>query len=614
MKLLMKAIRFFIGGFWRGLSVCRVIIGNLIFLALLILILSIFFYDSEKALPEKAALILSLQGDIVIQKTETVLSGRLLGEPKQEETLLKDVIDVIDYARGDQRIRALVLDLRDMGNAGTSKLQDIGEALKRFKDSGKPIFASGDFYGQRQYYLAAHADHVYLHPMGGVVLTGFGLYRNYFKSALEKLLVQFHVFRVGSYKSALEPLLRDDMSEYAKEANLAWLNVLWDSYKTDIAGQRRLTPEGIDDFINNISGYLEQVKGDSAQLALDYGLVDALKTRDEVRQELIGLVGEDRDEKTFMQVQFEEYLAVIQPQREETRTGTSKVGVIVAKGIILDGTQPAGKIGGDTLSEIIRQVRRDDEIKALVLRIDSPGGSAFASEAIRSEIELTRQAGIPVVVSMSSVTASGGYWIASAADEIWAAPTTITGSIGIFSAFATFEKSLDYLGVHSDGVGTTRLADAFDTTRPLNPIAADAMEQVIEHNYNRFIQTVSEGRKMSPQDVEKIAQGRVWAGKTALELGLIDQFGNLQDAVQSAANMADLKDYDVIYVEQPLTAREKLIKRLNRFLVSTFHDISEPVAGPGIRFYKDFGAEVRQIVELNDPQSVYAYCMMCYSR
>jgi protease-4 len=613
MKQLIAAIRYFIGGFWRGLSVCRVIVGNLIFLALLIFILSIFFYDSEKALPEKAALILSLQGDIVIQKTETVFSSRLLGEPKLEETLLKDVIDVIDYAGDDQRIQALVLDLRDLGGAGTSKLQEIGEALTRFKQNGKPIFASGDFFDQRQYYLAAYADHLYLHPMGGVMLTGFGLYRNYFKSALEKLLVQFHAFRVGSYKSALEPFLRDDMSDYAKEANLAWLSVLWDSYKADVASQRGLSPESIDDFINNISDYLARVKGDSAQLALDYGLVDALKTRDEVRQELIGLVGEDEDEKTFVQVQFDKYLDVIQPQREKIRTGTSKVGVIVAKGIILDGTQPAGKIGGDTLTEIIRQVRRDDEIKALVLRIDSPGGSALASEAIRREIELARQAGIPVVVSMSSVAASGGYWIASSADEIWAAPTTITGSIGIFSAFATFEKSLDYLGVHNDGVGTTRLADAFDTTRPLNPIVADAMEQVIEHNYSRFIQTVSKGRKMSTQDVEKIAQGRVWAGQTAMELGLIDQFGNLQDAVQSAANMADLKDFDVIYVEQPLTAREQLIKRLNRFLVSTFHKISEPGAGPTVRIFEDFGGEVRQIMELNDPQSVYAYCMMCYS-
>jgi protease-4 len=287
------------------------------------------------------------------------------------------------------------------------------------------------------------------------------------------------------------------------------------------------------------------------------------------------------------------------------------VGIIVAKGIILDGVQPAGKIGGDTLADLIRQARLDNEIKAVVLRIDSPGGSALASEIIRREIELTRRSGKPVVASMSSIAASGGYWVASAADAIWAAPTTITGSIGIYSAFATFEKSFDYLGIHNDGVGTTRLADAFDTARPLNPIIADSMEQVIRHNYQRFIKTVSEGRNLTPQDVEKIAQGRVWAGKTAREFGLVDKLGNLQDAVKSAANRASLKDYDVTYVEQPLTAREQLIKRLNQFLAGASNSIVGRVSHPAVRFYKNFGPELEAMMELNDPQGVYAYCLVC---
>ncbi len=611
MKSLFKAFRYLIRGFWQGLSVCRVIVGNLIFLALIILFLSIFFYEGKRDLPAEAALILSPRGDIVIQKTETMLSSRLIGEASREETLLKDIIDVIDYAKEDQRVKALVLSLHDMGNAPPSKLADIGEALKRFKAGGKPIYASGDYYGQQQYYLAAHADHLYLHPMGGVALTGFGIYRNYFKSALEKLMIQFHVFRVGTYKSALEPFLRDDMSDYAKEANLSWLSDLWDAYTGSIAELRGLPLEAVDDYINNVSENLSRVKGDSAQLALDHGLVDALKTRNEVREELIALVGENKDEMTINQIQFDDYLAFIQPQRKHNREGTSKVGIIVAKGIILDGVQPAGKIGGDTLTDLIRQARLDDEVKALVLHIDSPGGSALASEIIRKEIELTRRSGKPVIASMNSIAASGGYWIASAADEIWAAPTTITGSIGIYSAFATFEKSLDYLGVHNDGVGTTRMADAFDTTRPLNPIVADSMEQVIQHNYRRFIKTVSEGRNMPLQDVEKIAQGRVWSGKTAKELGLVDQFGNLQDAVQSAANMANLKDYDVIYIEQPLTAREKLIKRLNRFLAGATNNIFGRAAHPAVRFFKKFGPELEGIVELNDPQGVYAYCLVC---
>jgi len=611
MKSLLKAFGYLIRGFWQGLSVCRVIIGNLVFLALIILFLSLFFYGDKKDIPDEAALILSPQGDIVIQKTETMLSSRLMGEASREETLLKDIIDVIDHAKDDQRVKALVLDLQDMGSAASSKLADIGQALLRFKTGGKPIYASGDYYGQQQYYLAAHADHLYLHPMGGVALTGFGIYRNYFKSALEKLMIQFHVFRVGTYKSALEPFLRDDMSEYAKEANLSWLSVLWDTYAGTISELRGLPPEAVDDYINNVSENLSLVKGDTAQLALDHGLVDALKTRDEVREELIALVGEDEDEMTINKIQFDDYLAAIKPQQKQTRDDTSKVGVIVAKGIILDGVQPAGKIGGDTLTDLIRQARLDDEVKALVLQIDSPGGSALASELIRRELELTRQSGKPVIASMSSIAASGGYWIASPADEIWAAPTTITGSIGIYSAFATLEKSLDYLGIHNDGVGTTRVADAFDTARPLNPIIADSMEQIIQHNYRRFIKTVSEGRNLTLQDVEKIAQGRVWSGKTAMELGLIDQFGNLQDAVQSAASMVNLKDYDVIYIEQPQTAREKLIKRLNHFLAGIANNTLGSVAHPAVRFFKKLGPELEAIIELNDPQGVYAYCLVC---
>lgn len=580
-------------------------------LLVLIVLLTIFFYDREQDVPDNAALILSLHGDLVIQKTETILSGRLLGEEKREDTLLKDVIDVIEYARDDQRINALVLDLRDMESAGLSKLQDIGAALLQFKNSGKKIFAFSDVYNQSQYYLAAHADHVYLHPMGGVFLTGYGLYRQYFKTALDKLLIQFHVFRVGTYKSALEPFLRDDMSEYDKEANLAWLSVLWDVYKTRVSELRGLVPDSIDGYINDIDVNLKRVEGDMARLALDYGLVDELKTRDEFADELVRLVGEDKAGRTFKQIRFDEYLSIVESTREKPDPDISKVGVIVARGIILDGKQPAGKIGGDTLSDLFRQARGDDSIAAVVLRIDSPGGSALASETIRQEIELTRQAGKPVVVSMSSEAASGGYWIASAADEIWAAPTTITGSIGIYAAFVTVDKTLDSIGVHTDGIGTTRLADALDPTRPLNSIVADSMQQIIESNYRRFIERVSAGRKMPTEDVEKIAQGRVWAGKTAVDLGLVDKLGGLQDAIGSAAELADIGDYDVIYVEQPLTAREQLIRRLNRFLARAVRGTVGAPFNPGLRLYDKLSSDIGRILELNDPRGIYAYCLTC---
>ena len=613
--LIMKTVFKFIGNiirvFWNGLTVCRVVIGNLIFLVLIIFFLSVIFYDSEKDLPDKAALVLSLQGDIVIQKTASVFSGRFFGETTREETLLKDVIDAIDHAANDERIQALVLDLREMRAVGISKLQYIGDTLNRFKESGKPIIAAEDAYTQGQYYLAAHADRIYVHPMGGVYLNGFGVYRKYFKTALEKLLIQFHVFRVGTYKSALEPFLRDDMSPYAKEANLAWLTVLWDAFKTDLARLRGLKPEAIDDYINNISAHLKKVDGDTAQLAVDYGLVDELKTRDGVIDELIQLVGQDKDNDTYNQIQFDEYLDVIRPDLRPTNPDRSKIGIIVARGMILDGIQPAGRIGGDTLSDLIRKARLNDEVSAIVLRIDSPGGSALASETIRREIEITRQAGKPLIASMSSVAASGGYWISSAADEIWASPTTITGSIGIFGAFATLEKSLGSLGIRSDGVGTTRLADAFDPSRPLGREVADSLQQIIENNYRRFIQLVAEGRNLELKDVEKAAQGRVWAGKTAGELGLIDKFGNLQDAVKSAAELAGLEEYDTIYIEQELTAREKLIQRLNQFLIQAFNRFRGQAAHPLVELYGDVSESLQQMMTLNDPRGVYSYCMVC---
>jgi protease-4 len=543
--------------------------------------------------------------------SRTGLSNRLFGEAAREETRLKDVIDVIDYAADDQRIQALVLDLNDMGRAGISKLHDIGEALQRFQAGGKKIYAAGDFFDQYRYYLAAYADEINLHPMGDVLITGFGLYRNYFKSALEKLLIQFHVFRVGTYKTALEPFIRDSMSEQAKEANSAWLNVLWDAYKTNVAQLRGLAPESIDEYANNRSELLTRADGDTARLALDFGLVDALKTRDEFRDDLIQLVGENEKDKSFNQIQFDDYLAAIQPKLSPARKNKSQVGIIVAEGIILDGTQPAGRIGSDTLTELIRQALEDEDIKAVVLRIDSPGGSALASDIIRRELERTRQNGKPVIVSMGSVAASGGYWIASAADEIWATATTITGSIGIYSAFPTFEKSLDTLGIHNDGVGTTRLADAFDAARPMNPILANSMEQSIQYSYQRFIELVSDGRKLTQQEVEKVAQGRVWAGKTAMELGLVDAIGNLQDAIQSAANKAGMTDYDVVYVEQPLTAREIMINRLNQFLTGVFDQVWLPPVHPLIGYYDNFATELKQLTQLNDPKGVYAYCLIC---
>ena len=604
-------IRRILGSFWNGVSVLRRFVGNMLFLLLIIILIAIFFFDGGEEVPDGAALILTPEGDIVEQKTETVMSSVLFGEAAKKETLLKDIIDVIDYAKDDDRIAVMVLDLRKMAGSGISKLQDIGAALERFKSGGKQIYAFGDFFNQQQYLLATHADRLYLNPMGSVFLQGFGLYRMYFKSALEKLKIQFHAFRVGTYKTALEPFLRDDMSDYAKEANLAWLDILWNDYKRVVAEQRGLEPQNIDVFINNYPAHLAKAGGDAAAAALNLGLVDELITRDQLREELIDIVGRDQDGLTFKQISFDEYFSHVRPVLTQDHLIKDKVGIVVASGIILDGEQPTGRIGGDTIADLLIRARNDDQIKAVVLRVDSGGGSATASEVISREIQLTRDSGKPVFVSMGSVAASGGYWIAAQADQIWATPTTITGSIGIFGAFPTFEKSLKSLGITSDGVGTTQLSDAFIPSRPLNDLIAQSMNQMIEQGYRRFIQRVAEGRDMELEAVEKIAQGRVWAGTTAKDLGLVDQLGNLQDTIQAAAAKADLKDYGITYITQPLTTREQLIKKLNRFILTVFN-FTQSTDHPVQKLYERVvDNEIGHLLLDDDPAGLYAFCLNC---
>ena len=612
MKKLIKLFGRMIAAGWHALTFFRRLVANVAFVALLVFLLSLVFGDKSAKIPESAVLVLAPAGVIVEQRSESLLSSELLGEDITAETVLKDVIDALDHAGQDPRIKAVLLDLTKLQGAGFSKLQDIGAALKRFRESGKPVIAASDLFMQRNYYLAAHADRVYLNPMGGVLLTGFGIYQNYYKSALDKLQVQFHVFRVGSYKSALEPFMRDDMSDFDRTANSALLEVLWASYKNDVAGQRRIDPTTIDDYVNHFPNRLAASRGETAQLALSFGLVDELKTADQLRDELVELAGEDRSKRSYNRVRFDEYLKSARSSSPKIGGEEPKVAVIVAQGVILEGTQPAGRIGGASLSALIHQAWKNEATRAIVLRIDSPGGSAFASEAIRRELELARRAGKPVVVSMGSVAASGGYWIASGADEIWAAPTTITGSIGIFSAFPTFERSLQALGISNDGVGTTRLADAFNPNRPMNSLMADAMNQFMEQGYRTFIARVAEGRNMTTEAVRTVAEGRVWAGQSALEKGLIDSLGGLEAAIESAAKRAGLETYAIDYLQQPLTRRERLLKELNEFFTRMIVKALGSVVPESAAVMKVLAdSAFDDLLKLNDPKGLYAFCLNC---
>ena len=612
MKKLIKLFGRMIAAGWHALTFFRRLVANVAFVALLVFLLSLVFGEKSAKIPESAVLVLAPAGVIVEQRSESLLSSELLGEDITAETVLKDVIDALDHAGQDPRIKAVLLDLTKLQGAGFSKLQDIGAALKRFRESGKPVIAASDLFMQRNYYLAAHADRVYLNPMGGVLLTGFGIYQNYYKSALDKLQVQFHVFRVGSYKSALEPFMRDDMSDFDRTANSALLEVLWASYKNDVAGQRRIDPATIDDYVNHFPSRLAASRGETAQLALSFGLVDELKTADQLRDELVELAGEDRSKRSYNRVRFDEYLKSARSSSPKIGGEEPKVAVIVAQGVILEGTQPAGRIGGASLSALIHQAWKNEATRAIVLRIDSPGGSAFASEAIRRELELARRAGKPVVVSMGSVAASGGYWIASGADEIWAAPTTITGSIGIFSAFPTFERSLQALGISNDGVGTTRLADAFNPNRPMNSLMADAMNQFMEQGYRTFIARVAEGRNMTTEAVRTVAEGRVWAGQSALEKGLIDSLGGLEAAIESAAKRAGLETYAIDYLQQPLTRRERLLKELNEFFTRMIVKALGSVVPESAAVMKVLAdTTFDDLLKLNDPKGLYAFCLNC---
>lgn len=597
---------------WRALDFTRRLAFNLLFLFFLLLLLVALLAGEDEEVPDNVALVLSPEGEIVEQLSYVSPAALLLREGVEEEvreeTLLRDLTDAIDLARDDARIAVLVLDLEHLQTAGLSKLQEIGGAIRRFRESGKPVIASGDYYTQNQYYLAAHAGEVYLHPMGGILLPGYGIYRTYFKSTLDQLLVQVHAFQVGTYKSALEPFLRDDMSPQAREANMAWLDVLWEAYGNDVAAQRNLPLGAIHEYVDGMAVHLDQVDGDVAQLALTQGLVDSLMTRDQVRQRLIELVGETGGD--FRRIRADRYLRLVRPTHELTGLLADRVGVIAACGTILDGKQRPGQIGGDSLAELLRKARRDGKIRAVVLRLDTGGGSAFASEVVRQELLLTRGAGKPVVASLSSVAASGGYWIASAADEVWAAPTTITGSIGIFGAFPTFERSLDAIGVHADGVGTSELAGAFDPRRPLQPAVAAIMQRLVERGYRRFLDVVAQGRDMSPEEVDAVAQGRVWAGATARELGLVDHLGDLQAAIAAAARLADLEEYDVTYVEQEPTPREQLLHLLSSWTGGFFGAIDLPA----LRLLEAAAGEFAIIAHMNDPQGVYAWCMTCDAR
>jgi protease-4 len=563
----------------KSIFLVNLVVFNLIMIGLLLFALGVSALIGQAAseqtasqrIQDKTALVIDLEGTLVEQYTaspiERALAKAAGGHDASRELQLRDLLKVLDRAKDDDRIDRVVLLTDNFRVAGFAALREFGAALREFRASGKQLVAYGAGMDQKQYYLAAQADELYLDPDGGIVLEGLGRYRLYYREGLQdKLGVDVHLFRVGEFKSAAEPYILDAASPESREADLFWMNDLWERHLGELADARKLKVEDLKALVDGLPGRVKAANGDLAQLALDARLVDGLKTPHEL-EEMLGERGAwDDEEHTFRQISFDDYLTRQKgPPRFDGHSPDegAEVAVVVASGEISSGVQPPGHVGGESTAELIRRVRTDDTIKALVLRVDSPGGGVFPSEQIRREIALTKEAGKPVVVSMGNVAASGGYWISMNADRIYADPSTITGSIGIFGLWMSAPRALEKIGVHSDGVGTTPLAGAFDPTRSLDPQAGEIVQSIIDHGYAQFIGKVAKARGKATEQVDAIARGRVWSGAQAHERGLVDELGGLRDAQAAAARLAELgKDYDVRYIEREASPFEQLFMNM----------------------------------------------------
>ncbi len=593
--------------FGRGITTARIFTANLLFIVLVLIVLMVVVSSGSRlTVPDRAALVIAPEGTIVEQTTQSAPFEALLGpEDIAAETRYQDLIDAIDLAKDDKRIVMIVLDLEHLTGASAAHLSGIGEALAHAKAAGKEIVAVGDYFTQGQYYLASFADSIYMHSMGQVLLTGFSSYQNYYKQALDRLKVNVHVYRVGAYKAAVEPYTRTDMSPEAREATRAMIDELWHDYLETIAANRKLSLDKLDDYVVHYETALKSAGGDMARVALESGLVDALISRDEMRSRLIAKVGEA--DGTFRQIDSQNYLRAV---RRVPTPGPNEIGVVVAAGLILPGDQPRGRIGADSLSALVRSARLDDKIKAVVLRVDSPGGAAISSEVIRQELEQLQASGKPLVVSMGGVAASGGYWISATADEIWASPDTITGSIGIFGLVPTFEDSLAAIGVTRDGVASAPLASGIDPLGGISDTMGEILQANVESGYKRFLDLVSRGRDMLPEQVDKVGQGRVWTGRKALELGLIDGLGQLPQAIAAAAKRANLTTYQVRFIEKPLSAREQLMREIADNL--GFANLGLATWGFSVPSrLGELARAIADIVRLDDPLHTYALCETC---
>ncbi|HAU3411001.1 TPA: signal peptide peptidase SppA [Salmonella enterica] len=614
----MRTLWRFIAGFfkwtWRVLNFVREMVLNLFFIFLVLVGVGIWMQignGSNSEQTARGALLLDISG-VIVDKPSTnhrlgALGRQLFGasSDRLQENSLFDIVNAIRQAKDDRNITGIVLDLKNFTGADQPSMRYIGKALREFRDSGKPVFAVGENYSQGQYYLASFANKIWLSPQGQVDLHGFATNGLYYKTLLDKLKVSTHVFRVGTYKSAVEPFIRDDMSPAAREADSRWIGELWQNYLHTVSANRQISPQQLFPGAQAIIDGLTSVGGDTAKYALDHKLVDALASSADVEKALTKQFGWSKTENNYRAISYYDYSL-----KTPADTGGT-IAVIFANGAIMDGEETPGNVGGDTTASQIRDARLDPKVKAIVLRVNSPGGSVNTSEVIRAELAAARAAGKPVVVSMGGMAASGGYWISTPANYIVASPSTLTGSIGIFGVINTVENSLSSIGVHSDGVSTSPLAD-ISMTKALSPEVQQMMQLSIEYGYKRFITLVADARKRTPEQIDKIAQGHVWTGEDAKANGLVDSLGDFDDAVAKAAELAKLKQWHLDYYQDEPTVLDMVMDSMTGSVRAMLPEaIQAMLPAPLVSAANTVKAEGDKLAAFNDPQNRYAFCLTC---
>ena len=598
-------------GIWRvlsGISRAISVLVPLLFVTIFVIAFSTTLNESTpEPLPERAALLIAPSGPLVEDSPPVDTLSAFINQDYDQPVLLNDVVRSIRWAATDERITSLVFDLENLAGPSTSQTLEISSAIEVFRASGKPVIAAGDFYSQAHYLLASQADQILLHPEGGMFLEGFSVYRSYLRSFLEKIRVTMHVFRAGENKSAVEPYLRDDMSDEEREVVSRWLEGLWATY-TELAESGRELPAGtLDQFIASFAAQLDASDNDLAETMLAAGWVDMLADHAQMEDALAEWVGVTDEDGCAEFISLDRYVEDVKMSRSLTEENLPLIAIIPVEGTLIPGDSEEGMAGSDTINDYIDTALEAEDLAAIVLRVNSPGGSVFASDLIRRKLREVADADISIVVSMGTIAASGGYWIAAEADEIWALPTTLTGSIGAFSAFPTIEGIVEYIGVTVDGVGTTPLAGAASLNRGLSPEMASIVQALAYGAYDDFIELVASGRDMSEQAVREVADGLVWTGAEAAERGLVDELGGLDEAVAAAARLAGVEEWRTARTRVPPSFESVLLQELSR----SFGMVAAPLGGWFESLVSAFKPAIKSLSSLRDPMHVYAQCLPC---